>query len=87
MTWTRRRPPVASDNVAREICQCLVCKAAGAQLQSVRVPPDEFSTVPRWLHGEELIRWWAARAEVRTKFDELRKKLSMPRTSGEAESQ
>jgi hypothetical protein len=81
MTWHSRRV----DNVAREICRCLLCRAAGAQLQSVRVPPDAFSTVPRWLHGDELIRWWAARADVRAQFEQLRTTRAMPRTTGETE--
>lgn len=83
MSWNR--PRLASDNVATHPCDCLVCKAAGVALRSVRVPADEFSTVPRWLHGDELRRWWDAREGVRTAFAQLRGKLTMPPATGGTE--
>ena len=43
-------------------CTCLDCTAAGVtDLPSVRVPPDQFCSTRRWLHGEELRAWYAAR--------------------------
>lgn len=74
----RNRPPLASDNVGAP-CNCLLCQEADAtHLKTVRVPADEFHPKPRWLHGEELKAWWAARDQVREQFKTLRDKLTMP---------
>ena len=54
------------ENIADAPCDCLECQAAGAtHLRSVKVPADEFTAVPHWLHGEPLKRWWAARDQFR----------------------
>jgi hypothetical protein len=46
-------------------CDCPECREAGVtHLALVRVPPDEYCSVPHWLHGRALGRWWAARAET-----------------------
>lgn len=43
-------------------CRCDDCVAAGVtDLCIVRVPGDDWISVPHWLHGEPLKRWWAAR--------------------------
>jgi hypothetical protein len=74
----RNRPFLPSDNLGRP-CSCLECQAAEITDQPiVRVPPDEFFSRSRWLHGEELKRWYAAKAEVRSRFDTLQQKLAMP---------
>ena len=45
-------------------CSCLECQAAGVtHLPCVKVPGDELVSVPHWLHGEALGRWWSARAQ------------------------
>lgn len=74
----RNRPSLPQDNVGRP-CNCLLCQKAGAtELRTVRVPADEFHPHPRWLHGEELKNWHAARLRVRERFKALREKLTMP---------
>lgn len=81
---TAPRPRRSSRHADAAPCACLVCQAAGAHLRSVQVPPDETSAVPRWLHGEELIRWWAARDRARAAFRDLTRQHGMPRTTGES---
>jgi hypothetical protein len=43
-------------------CTCLACVTAGiSDRPTAYVPADERVPKPRWIHGEELRRWWAAR--------------------------
>lgn len=56
-----------------EPCQCPECREAGVtHLRRVRVPADDFCSEPRWLHGEDLRRWWATHdrelAEIRERL-------------------
>lgn len=74
----KNRPFIASDNVGQK-CNCLECQAAGVTDKPVvRVPADEYSPRPRWLHGEELKSWYAARERVTGQLEDLRQRLSMP---------
>ena len=69
---SRHRSFIASDNIGKP-CSCLECQAAGVtHLAIVCVPPDEFCSKARWLHGDELRRWYEAREEARTKFKALK---------------
>lgn len=62
--FRRRIGSRITDNVGTT-CSCLECRAAGADhLDRVRVPPDAFCSTPRWLHGEELRAWYAARDDA-----------------------
>jgi len=56
-----RRPPLPGDAIGSG-CSCEECRAAGVtHLARVKVPPDQYSSVYRWLHGEQLKQWYAER--------------------------
>src|SRR5262249_45115348 len=58
----RSWPPKSPNVNVGATCDCLECRAAGVtELARVKVPPDQYSTVPRWLHGDELKRWYEER--------------------------
>lgn len=58
-----RRRMLPPDNVGTT-CSCLECRAAGVtHLKLIRVPPDQFCSRRRWLHGEELRVWYEAREQ------------------------
>jgi hypothetical protein len=63
-----------------ETCGCLDCQAAGVtHLRRVRVPPDEYCSRPRWLHGAELRTWHAERdAALAAARVQLRRRTEMP---------
>lgn len=78
----RSRTFIPSDNVGKP-CNCLVCLAAGvSHLNTVRVPPDETHAEARWLHGQELKAWHAARDQARDAF----KKMAASRSFGGSKS-
>lgn len=61
----RGRTFIPTDNVG-EPCNCLECQAAGVtHLPTRYVPPDEYSSKARWLHGEELKAWHAAHEKAK----------------------
>lgn len=69
---TGRRRMLPADNVGAT-CDCLECRAAGVtHLRRVRVPDEWADGRPRWLHGDELRAWHAARdralAELHTRL-------------------
>jgi hypothetical protein len=75
MTAFRRRPIRPTDNLGKP-CRCLDCQEAGVTDRAlVRVPPDDFCTRARWLHGHELRAWYEARDRSQADLRALREKL------------
>lgn len=56
--------------------------AGVTHLPSIHVPRDEFHVKARWLHGDELKAYYAAKDAALTSLAELRKRLTSTSTHG-----
>lgn len=74
----KRRTYLPTDNEGQP-CNCLECQAAEVTHLAIRfVPPDAFSSKARWIHGEELKRWYVARDEAQQQLrDKFGSKLDL----------